>query len=87
MPDPFATLVALLARLEDELPYVTVDDVCDRWQPAQDRAACAALITQAIADRRLFTDLRQRVSAETGARTRVRLVRLNGLHPQVEGLL
>jgi len=87
VPDPFATLVALLARLEDELPYVTVDDVCDRWEPAQDRAACAALIAEAIADRRLFTDLRQRVNAETGARTPVRLVRLNRLHAAVEGLL
>jgi hypothetical protein len=87
VPDPFATLVALLARLEDELPYVTVDDVCDRWEPAQDRAACAALITEAIADRRLFTDLRQRVNAETGTRTPVRLVRLNRLHAAVEGLL
>lgn len=87
MADPFAALVALLARLEDELPYVTVDDVCDRWEPAEQRTACAALITEAIADRRLFTDLRQRLNAETGARTPVRLVRLNRLHPQVEGLL
>ena len=87
MADPFEALVVLLARLEDELPYVTVDDVCEHWQPAEDRAACPALITEAIADRRLFTDLRQRLNADTGARTQVRLVRLNRLHPQVEGLL
>ena len=87
MADAFPRLVTLLARLEDELPYVTVDDLCQRWPPDQDPAACQELVAQSIADRRLFTDLRQRVNPTTGAVQPVRLVRLNRRHAAVAALL
>jgi hypothetical protein len=87
MPDAFARLVRLLARLEDELPYVTVDDVCQRWEPAADAAICGDLIAQCIADRRLFTDQRHRYDLTTGSYNPVRLVRLNRRHADVAALL
>ncbi len=87
MADAFPHLVALLARLEDELPYVTVDDVCARWEPAADADRCRALVAKAIADRRLFTDRRQRLDPATGAFEPVRLVRLNRRHAAVAPLL
>ena len=104
MADALATLVALLARLEDELPYVTVDDVCDRWPPSQDVGTaagaaegagggvdsdqtCRELVAQSIADRRLFTDLRQRLDPATGALQPVRLIRFNRRDPQSAALL
>ncbi|HWP27999.1 MAG TPA: hypothetical protein VFB73_14335 [Chloroflexota bacterium] len=86
-PDPFAALVALLARLEDELPYVTIEELCAHWQPPEDAAACRALVEACIADRRLFTDRRERLDPETGAVVPVRLVRLNRRHPAVAALL
>jgi hypothetical protein len=87
LADQFARLVALLARLEDELPYVTVDDLCDRWEPPVEAAACRELVTQAMADRRLFTDRRERLDVATGAFHPVRLVRLNRRHPAVAPLI
>jgi hypothetical protein len=83
----FPRLVALLARLEDELPYVTVDELCTRWEPAAEADACRALVTEAIADRRLFTDRRQRYDEATGTFQPVRLVRLNRRHPDIEPLI
>jgi hypothetical protein len=87
MPDAFGRLVRLLERLEDELPYVTVDDVRERWEPAADATACGDLIAQCIADRRLFTDQRHRYDLVTGSYHPVRLVRLNRRHPDVAALL
>lgn len=87
MPDALARLVSLLEHLENELPYVTDEDVCARWEPAADADACRALVAQCIADRRLFTDLRQRLDAATGEYQPVRLVRLNRRHPDIAGLL
>jgi hypothetical protein len=86
-PDAFARLVALLAALEDARPYVTVEDVCARWEPAAEADACRALVAQAIADRRLFTDRRQRFDPATATFQPVRLVRLNRRHPEVAPLL
>ena len=83
----FPRLVALLARLEDELPYVTVDELCARWEPLTEVDACRALVTEAIADRRLFTDRRQRYDEATGAFHPVRLVRLNRRHPEIAPLV
>ena len=84
MADAFAALVGLLARLEDERPYVTVDDVC---QPGGglplDVADAQALVAACIADRRLFTDARERFDLATGETRPVRLIRLNRRHPAV----
>jgi hypothetical protein len=85
--DAFPRLVALLARLEDELPYVTVDELCARWEPGAEAEACRALISQAIGDRRLFTDRRQRYDEATGTLHPVRLVRLNRRHPDIAPLI
>ena len=85
--DPFGRLVQLLARLEDARPYVTVDDLCARWTPRDDTPTCRELVRDAIADRRLFTDQRQRVDPASGAIEPVRLVRLNRRHPAVADLL
>jgi hypothetical protein len=87
LADTFRRLVALLERLEDELPYVTVDDLCERWQPASEADACRALVAAAIADRRLFTDRRERFDPATGTFHPVRLVRLNRRHPAVAPLI
>ncbi len=87
MADALARLVALLDRLEDELPYVTVEDVCARCEPAAEADACRELVAQCIADRRLFTDLRQRFDPAAGEYQPVRLVRLNRRHPDVAALL
>jgi hypothetical protein len=87
LADPFARLVALLEHLEDTLPYVTVDELCARWEPVAEAAACRALVDAAIADRRLFTDRRERYDEATGTFHQVRLVRLNRRHPDVSGLL
>ena len=91
MPEAFARLAALLARLEDELPYVTVDDLCRQWVSDTDgpssALACQELVAQSIADRRLFTDQRQRLDPATGTSVPVRLVRLNRRHPEVAALL
>jgi len=81
--DPFPALVRLLARLEDELPHVTEDDVCQSGGLPLSAEECRALIATCIADRRLFTDARQRLDPATGARSPVRLVRLNRRHPDV----
>ena len=85
--DAFTRLVALLARLEDELPYVTVDELCARWEPATDADTCRALVAEGIADRRLFTDRRQRYDESTGTYHPVRLVRLNRRHPDIAPLV
>jgi hypothetical protein len=85
--DPFAALVALLARLEDELPYVTVDDVCQPGALPLSPTAARALVDAAIADRRLFTDARERLDSASGAISPVRLIRLNRRHPDVAALL
>jgi hypothetical protein len=85
--DAFARLVRLLETLEDDLPYVTVDDVCERWQPPTEAESCRQLVTECIADRRLFTDLRHRYDTTTGAYQPVRLVRLNRRHADVAALL
>ncbi len=85
--DPFAALVALLLRLEDERPYVTVDDVWQAGALPLDEAECRALLDAALADRRLFTDLRQRLDPASGATHPVRLIRLNRRHPAVADLL
>ncbi|HLH21440.1 MAG TPA: hypothetical protein VK066_02900 [Chloroflexota bacterium] len=87
MTDDFAKLVLLLAALEDAQPYVTVDDLCARWEPAADADACRALVAQAIGDHRLFTDRRQRFDEATAAFHPVRLIRLNRRHPAVAPLL
>ncbi len=87
MASCFQRLVALLEHLEDTLTYVTVDDVCARWEPAAEAAACRALVDAAIADRRLFTDRRERYDADSGRFQPVRLVRLNRRHPEVSALL
>ena len=83
----FARLVRLLAELEDELPYVTVDDLCARWPPPADAAGCQALVVEGIAARHLFTDVRQRLDPASGTTRPVRLVRLNRRHPDVAALL
>jgi len=83
MDDPFPALVVLLARLEDERPYVTDDDLCSPGALPLAEDACRALVAAAIADRRLFTDLRERLDPATGATSPVRLVRLNRRHPAV----
>ncbi|HZR99321.1 MAG TPA: hypothetical protein VFE37_11470 [Chloroflexota bacterium] len=85
--DPFPRLVALLLLLEDAQPYVTVEDVCARWEPASETEACRALVAEAIADRRLFTDRRQRFDPATATFHPVRLVRLNRRHPVVAPLV
>jgi hypothetical protein len=88
-------LVALLSRLEESLPFVTVDELCSHWLPdgapgstnppsAED---CRAVVLRGIQERWLFTDLRQLVDAETATRRSVRLVRLNRRHPMVSVLL
>ena len=87
MADAFAALVALLARLEDELPYVTVDDACAQGAALRPEVAWPELIAACIADQRLFTDARQRIDPVSGAIQPVRLVRLNRRHPQIAGLL
>lgn len=87
MSDRFARLVRLLARLEDELPYVTEDELYARWTPPEEVPVCRALVAAAIADRRLFTDRRERYDAATGGYLPVRLVRLNRRHPAVAALL
>lgn len=87
MSEAFTDLVRLLEGLEDDLPYVTVDDVCERWHPPTEATACRELVTECIADRRLFTDLRQRYDPATGGYQPVRLVRLNRRHPAVAALL
>ena len=79
--------MALLERLEDTLPYVTIDDLCERWEPAAEAEACRALVEAAIADRRLFTDRRQRLDPATNTFHPVRLIRLNRRHPEVSALL
>ena len=87
MAQDFPRLVALLARLEDELPYVTVDALCGQWTPTEDASSCANLVAESIADQRFFTDRRQHVDASMGATRPVRLVRLNRRHPAVAPLL
>ena len=86
-PDAFAALVRLLARLEDERPYVTLDDLRAPGALPLDASARDALIDACLADRRLFTDARQRLDPRTGALQPVRLVRLNRRHPVVAALL
>jgi hypothetical protein len=81
--DAFPALVRVLARLEDDLPHVTVDDLCQASGLPISMEECRALIATCIADRRLFTDARQRLDPATGARTPVRVVRLNRRHPDV----
>jgi hypothetical protein len=81
--DAFPALVRVLARLEDELPHVTEDDLCQTSGLPMSAEECRALIATCIADRRLFTDARQRLDPATGARTPVRVVRLNRRHPDV----
>jgi hypothetical protein len=83
MEQAFAALVGLLARLEDERPYVTVDDVCQPGSLPLDAERAQALVAACIADRRLFTDARQRLDLATGATEPVRLIRLNRRHPAV----
>jgi len=83
----FSHLVALLTVLEDAQPYVTVEDVCGRWEPTAEAEVCRALVEQAIADRRLFTDRRQRFDEATATFRPVRLVRLNRRHPDVAPLV
>lgn len=83
MAEAFAALVALLARLEDERPYVTVDDVCEPGELPLGLAAAQALVAACIADRRLFTDARERFDLATGTTRPVRLIRLNRRHPAV----
>jgi hypothetical protein len=83
MAEAFAALVGLLARLEDERPYVTVDDVCQPGFLPLDVAGAQALIAACIADRRLFTDARERFDLATGTTRPVRLIRLNRRHPAV----
>jgi hypothetical protein len=85
--DPLNQLLTLLEQLEDELPYVTVDDVCARWEPTAEAAVCQALITESIADRRLFTDLRHRLDHDSISYHPVRLIRLNRRHPEIAALL
>lgn len=87
MAERFARLVALLVALEDAQPYVTDDDLCARWEPPAEADACRALVAAAIADRRLFTDRRQRFDDATATFHPVRLVRLNRRHPDVAPLL
>ena len=87
MAELFPRLVALLARLEDELPYVTVDDLCERAAPTVELTACQDLVAEGIAGGQLFTDARQRLDAESGAVQLVRLVRLNRRHPAVAPIL
>lgn len=87
MAHPLSQLVTLLEQLEDELPYVTVDDVCARWEPAAEAPACQALVTECIADRRLFTDLRHRLDPDSISYHPVRLIRLNRRHPAIAALL
>ena len=87
MTDPLPSLVALLERLEEELPYVTVKDVCARWAPRAEMAACEELISACITDRRLFTDLRQRLDPDSTTYQPVRLIRLNRRHPAISALL
>jgi hypothetical protein len=87
MAASFAQLVALLVALEDARPYVTDDELCARWDPPAEADACRALVAAAIADRRLFTDRRQRFDEATATFHPVRLVRLNRRHPEVAALL
>jgi hypothetical protein len=92
-PELLASLVVTLARLEDELPYISVEEFCSHWLVARgddrgsSRVACVETINRAIEDRLLFTDLRQRLDPSTGKRDRVRLVRLNRRHPAILTLL
>jgi len=44
MAEAFAALVGLLTRLEDERPYVTVDDVCQPGDLPLDVAGAQALV-------------------------------------------
>jgi hypothetical protein len=83
MAEAFAALVVLLARLEDERPYVTVDDVCQPGELPLDVAGAQALVAACIADRRLFTDARERFDLASGTTRPVRLIRLNRRHPAV----
>jgi hypothetical protein len=83
MAEAFAALVGLLARLEDERPYVTVDDVCESGGLPLDVAGAQALVAACIADRRLFTDAREAFDVASGATRPVRLIRLNRRHPAV----
>ena len=102
MTDRWQALVRRLESLEETLPYVTVDQLCDpRCDPhrtvdehGDPRHAEPALtpptvaeVEGAIADGRLFTDRRQQLAAATGAVTAVRLVRLNRRHPAVAAVL
>ncbi len=87
MSQAFARLIALLARLEDSRPYVTLDDLCAAWQPPTEADRCRQLVADALADRRLFADQRHRYDPTTGAFQPVRLVRLNRRHPTVARFL
>jgi hypothetical protein len=86
-PEPFAQLVALLARLEEARPYVTVEDVCAAWKPSTEVEACRGLIAEAIGDWRLFSDARDRYDPVSGGYQPVRVIRLNRRHAAIAALL
>jgi hypothetical protein len=89
MPDPWPHLVQLLARLEDEAPYVTLPALSARWAELYPDAVdwLPAAIAEAVAEQRLFVDRRQQLDPQTGALRRVPLVRLNRRHPAVRAWL
>lgn len=89
MSDPWPRLVRLLARLEDEAPYVTLPALSERWAAMYPAEAdwLPATIERAVAEQRLFVDRRLRLDPQTGAPQHVRLVRLNRRHAAVQAWL